>query len=445
MRRWLILALLLLAPAAHAFDLPGLSRDSSQFREQLERRFPAGGTPQQRLAAETRATTAERQNNWAAASQAWEERAGLGEMTAPQWLALARAELRRNPPEAGRALSAAWQNFLMVPAGPPEIPSLLLVAEALQRMERPAQQIAALEQVVQRAPNEARYTQALTEARRAAGLLIARVNTESEAEPARACLAFTVPPARRGDWQPQDWMRAETPVPGLSFQRDGDQLCIVGLPFGRTTRIVLRAGLPGEDGLRLMRDTPVNLAMPNRRPRLAFDSRAFLLARGQEARVPLALMNISGLQLRVVRLAERNFVPFTRDNRLGEPIGSWTATDLPDSWGRVVWEGALELPRGEPNQLQRVTVPLPPAVREAGPGLYMMVVKPNDGTADSGSLAAAQPLILTDLGLTAWRGEGGLAVQARRLGDSQPAGGTRIALMSRNNEVLAEVEAGADG
>lgn len=445
MRRWLILVLLLLAPAAQAFDLPGLSRDSNQYREQLERRFPAGGTAQQRQAAETRATAAERQNNWAAAAQAWEDRAALGEMTAPQWLALARAQLRRTPPEAGRALSAAWQNFLMVPAGPPEIPSLLVVAEALQRLDRPAQQIAALEQVVQRAPNEARYAQSLTEARRAAGLLVARVNTEPEAEPARACLAFTAPPARRDDWQPQDWMRAETPVPGLAFQRDGDQLCLVGLPYGRTTRIVLRAGLPGEDGLRLMRDTPINIAMPNRRPRLAFDSRTFLLARGQDARVPLALMNISGVQLRVVRLAERNLVPFTRDNRLGEQIGSWTATDLPDSWGRVVWEGSLELPRGEPNQLQRITVPVPPAVREAGPGLYMMVVQPNDGTPDAGSLAAAQPLILTDLGLTAWRGEGGLAVQARRLGDARPAGGTRIALMSRNNEILADVETGPDG
>jgi len=445
MRRWLTVLLLLLSPAAQAFDLPGLSRDSNQYREQLERRFPAGGSPQQRQAAETRASTAERQNNWAAASQAWEDRAALGEMTAAQWLSLARAQLRRTPPEAGRALSAAWQNFLMVPAGPPEIPSLLAVAEALQRMDRPAQQIAALEQVVQRAPNEARYVQALTEARRAAGLLVARVNTESEAEPARACLAFTLPPARRNDWQPQDWIRAETPVPGLSFQRDVDQLCIVGLPHGRTTRIVLRAGLPGEDGLRLMRDTAINIPMPNRRPRLAFDSSSFLLARGQDARVPLALMNISGVKLRVVRLAERNLVPFTRDNRLGDSITSWTAVDLPESWGRIVWEGSLELPRGEANQLQRIAVPVPPAVREAGPGLYMMVVQPNDGTADAGGLAAAQPLILTDLGLTAWRGEGGLAVQARSLGDSRPAGGTRIALMSRNNEVLADVETGGDG
>ncbi|UPY36122.1 alpha-2-macroglobulin [Sediminicoccus sp. KRV36] len=453
MRRWLVLFSLLLGPLlglplalpAHAFDLPGLGRDAGQYREQLERRFPAGGTPQQRQGAEQRAVAAERANNWPNAAQAWEERAGLGEMSPAQWLALARAQLRRTPPEPARALHAAWQNFLMVPAGPPEIPSLLLVAEALGRMDRPAQQIAALEAVIQRAPNEPRHAEALAQARRAAGVLVARVNTESEAEPARACLAFTVPPARRQDWQPQDWIRAEPAIPGLAITRDGDSLCAVGLPHGRTTRILLRAGLPGEEGLRLNRDTALNIAMPDRAPRMAFDSRAFLLARGQQARVPLALMNVASVQMRIIRVAERNLVPLTRDWRLGDQMDSWTAQDLHESWGRVVWEGRIETPRHPTNSLQRLSVPVPEEVRAAGPGLYIMVARPGDGTNDSQSLATAQPLIVTDLGLTAWRGAGGLAVQARQLGDSRPAAGTRVALMARNNEILAEVETGPDG
>ncbi|WP_424812553.1 alpha-2-macroglobulin family protein [Roseococcus sp. YIM B11640] len=445
MRRWVFLLLVLLAPAAHAFDLPGLSRDSGQYRNELERRFPAGGTPQQRTAAEARAATAERQNNWANAAQAWEERAAMGEASPAQWLSLARAQLRRTPPEAARALSAAWQNFMSVPGGPPEIPSLLVIAEALQRLNRPAQQIAALEAVVERAPGEQRYVEALTQARRAAGLLIARLNLEPEAEPARACFTFTVPPARRSDWQPQDWLRAEPPQPGLSFQREQDSLCVVGLPHGRTTRVILRAGLPGEDDLRLLNDTPVNIAMPDRRPRLAFDSRAFILARGQEARVPLAAMNLSTLNLRIVRVAERNLVPLTRDWRLGEAMNNWTASDLPDTWGRIVWQGTVDLPRGEANRIQRLSIPLPPQLREAGPGLYMLIARPNDGTRNADELTAAQPVVLTDLGLTVWRGEGGMAVQARRLGAARPAGGVRVALMSRNNEILAEETSGEDG
>lgn len=445
MLRWLVVLVLALATPAQAFDLPGLSRDSSQYREQLERRFPAGATPQQRQGAEQRAVAAERANNWPNAAQAWEERAAMGEATAGQWLALARAQLRRAPPEPARALHAAWQNFMMVPGGPPEIPSLLLIAEALARMERPVQQMAALEAVIQRAPSEPRHAEALAQARRAAGLLVARINTESEAEPPRACLNFTLPPARRQDWQPQDWIRAEPAIPGLAITRDGDALCAVGLPHGRTTRLLLRAGLPGEEGLRLNRDTALTIAMPDRAPRMAFDSRAFLLPRGQQARVPLALMNISGVQMRIIRVTERNLVPLTRDWRLGDQLDTWMAQDLQESWGRVVWEGRIEVPRHPTNSLQRLSIPVPEQLRAAGPGLYIMVAVPGDGTNQAQSLATAQPLIITDLGLTAWRGAGGLAVQARHLGDARPAAGTRVALMARNNEILAEVATGADG
>ncbi|MCR0984271.1 alpha-2-macroglobulin family protein [Roseomonas pecuniae] len=51
----------------------------------------------------------------------------------------------------------------------------------------------------------------------------------------------------------------------------------------------------------------------------------------------------------------------------------------------------------------------------------------------------------TDLGLTAWRGAEGLAVQARGLGDARPKAGVRVALMARNNDILAEATTGDDG
>jgi hypothetical protein len=415
--RCVALLLAFAAPAA-AFDLPGLSRDSQTYRDGLERRFPAGGTPVQRSAADARIAAAERQNNPAASAAplaaALEERVALGEATPAQWLALARAQLRRTPPEPARALHAAWQNFAAVPAGEPEIPALLLIAEALSRLERPAQQIAALEAVVQRAPGQRIHAEALAAARRAAGLLVARINTEAEAEPPRACLAFTVPPSRRADWQPQDWLRAEPALPDLAVTREGDQLCAIGLPLGRTTRLILRAGLPGEDGLRLNRDTALPIAMPDRAPRLAFDARAFLLPRNRPGRVPLALVNVSAVNLQVVRVTERNLVPLSRDFRLGEEVG-YLAEGATEQWGREIWSGAIEVPRVPVNAPQRLAVPLPPGMEQ--PGLYLLIARAADG---GRAQLAAQPVIVTDLGLVAWRGEGGLAVQARGLADARP-------------------------
>jgi hypothetical protein len=153
-------------------DLPGVANDSERYQSELQRRFPAGGTSQARVAAENRAVAAERANNWAAAAAAWEERVGMGEPQAAQYLALARAQLARTPPEAARALQAAWLNFMAVPGGVPEIPSLLLMAQALAVLDRLPQQLAVLEAVVARAPNDARYATMLADARRFAGVEI---------------------------------------------------------------------------------------------------------------------------------------------------------------------------------------------------------------------------------------------------------------------------------
>ena len=66
--------------------------------------------------------------------------------------------------------------------------------------------------------------------------------TEAEAEPARACLVFTSPPSRRPDFNPQDWIVLSPPVPGAAVTREGDQICVSGLPFGATTRITIGFG-----------------------------------------------------------------------------------------------------------------------------------------------------------------------------------------------------------
>ncbi|MFC7690619.1 hypothetical protein ACFQY5_14585 [Paeniroseomonas aquatica] len=157
----LLFGLLLAVPGAEAqgFELPGLSGDAEAWQRELTRRFPAGATAQQKAAAEQRAAQAERAANWPAAAQAWEERIAGGDAKPEHWLALARAELQKSPPDASRALQAAWFNFQAVAAGEAEIPSLLLMADALQRLDRPAQQIQALNAVLERAPNNPRYRQ----------------------------------------------------------------------------------------------------------------------------------------------------------------------------------------------------------------------------------------------------------------------------------------------
>ncbi len=428
--------------AAQGLDLPGVGSDAEAFAASLSKRFPAGGTPQARAQAEQRAAAARKDSKLDVAADALLMRAGQGEMTAALWRDLATVLLQRSKPDAKSALSAAWLSVTSAGAPAAELPGLLLVADALTALERPEFALAALEQAVRRAPKDPVAGARLASARAAFGVLVRRVGTDGEAEPPRACIDFVVPP-RTANLNPQDWVRAEPAVPGMAVTRDGKQFCIAGLPSGSTTKIVLRAGLPGEGGRALAKDIVLNVVMPSRRPRIAFDARLFVLPRGQAMAATLTTVNLSAVRLRLVRLTERNVASLLRESRLGETLAGWSLSDLMENAASVVWEGKAEVPVWTVNVPAKTALPFPPALTTAGPGLYALIAEPGDGsTADA---SAVQVIQRTDLAPTVWRGSDGLTVQMRSYADAATMAGVRLALLAHNNDILAETLTDAAG
>ena len=265
----LCLAVLIgVAPIARAADLDisGLSTDSGKYADSLTAKFPAGGNPVQRRAAEQKAADAERKRDWAGAVAAWEVRIGLGDAGAGAWMSLAQDAMRETPPDPRHAMMAAYQAFELASDPKAEIAPLLMIADALKMLDRPAQAITALEAAQDRAPDDAQIKQALLTARRAAGILVRNLRNESEADPPRACISFTTAPLRSDDFHPQDWVKLDPAVSGAAVTREGDEICVSGLPSGQQTGIILRAGMPGEDGLTLVKETRLTADIGNRRP-----------------------------------------------------------------------------------------------------------------------------------------------------------------------------------
>ncbi len=454
MRRILLLACLLapmLAGPARAqdFRLPGLDADARTYAGTLSKPYPAGGTQAARAAAEQRAASALARRDYPAAAAALEQRAGMGSVTAQQWLDLASAELRRTPPDPRRAMLAAWEAFGAAPDAQAEIPPLLLLAEALRAQNRDAQAVQALEQVVARAPDDAGYKRLLADAQRAAGMAVRGVAIEGEADPPRACIGFTVPPSRRADFMPQDWVKLAPPVPGAAVTHEGDQICISGLPSGATTRATLRAGLPAQPrdqgaALSLAHDVTLALAVPNRVPRVVFDTRLFVLPHGQAPSVTLTTTNLSSVKLTLQRLSERNVAPFVRDNTLGAPVDQYAARSIGSDSGRTVWQGKADIPDWQPNKPARIALPLPPPLLTAGPGLYALLATPATARATA-TASAVQMIVRTDLAPTVWRGADGLTVQVRGYTDAQVRPGVVLRLLAHNNDMLGEATTDADG
>ena len=443
--RMVLLLVLLLAGAARAdgFSPPGLDGDAQSYINTLQARFPAGGTPAARRQAEQLAAQAMQKSDWPAAVAALEQRVALGDPSAGSLLLLAGAQLRIATPALQPALLAAWRGFIAADSTQTEVQALLVIADIYRRQDRADLSAQALEAASDRAPDNATLQKALADARRAAGMVVRRVSIEPEADPARACLVFSVPPTQRTDFNPADWVRLTPPVPGAAITREGDQLCLSGLPSGTTTKVSLRAGMPGEQGLALQKATDQAIAMPNRQPRLSFDTRLFVLPRGQAPALTLTSINISGVKLKLIRLTERNVANLLRDTTLGNQVQSWTANWMAQDFGRVVWEGRAEIPRWTPNHAARTALPLPEALANAGPGLYALAVSQGDGGGHDAS--AVQIILRTDLAPTIWRGSDGLTAQIRSYADAQPKPGVRLVLIARNNDILAEANTDTQG
>ncbi|HUZ64427.1 MAG TPA: alpha-2-macroglobulin [Acetobacteraceae bacterium] len=449
--RWLraaVVACLCLSAAVAAaatFDLPGLSGDSYAYQAALRRRFPAGATTQDRLAAEQAAHAAAAKGDWAGAAAAWERRIGAGQAAPDQWLALAKAQMRRSPPDATHALDAAWQAYIRVPGGKRQIPALRVMVSALRAQHHALPEIDVLQAIVDRAPTDTAARAALAARRQALGLLVKSVHTEPEAYPARACIGFTARPG--GDnFHARDWVTLAPSLADAAVTQEGSQICISGLPLGATTRVSLRAGLPAIDGTTLKAAEVLPVAMPNRAPRLVFDNARFLLPREAKPQLTLSSVNISAVKLSLARISERNIVDFLNSNGPGTRIDFYTARQIRRSSGRVVWRGHARIPHFTANRLENTTLPLPAALADAKPGLFALIAEPGDGTPGEPDGAVALQLILrTDLAPTVWRGSDGLTVQVRGYATARAKPGVKAALLAANNDVLATATTDAAG
>ena len=201
--------------------------------------------------------------------------------------------------------------------------------------------------------------------------------------------------------------------------------------------------MPGEDGLSLQKETSLAVAMGDRRPRVVFDTRLFLLPRGQAPTLTLTTVNLSSVKLTLARLSERNVLPFVRNNRLGEPVESYSADEIAERSGRVVWEGKADIPRFQANR----SVPHRPAA--AGDAARQRT-RPlcadgdrGDGTPDAPS--AVQMIFAYRSSADGLARRGRVDGAGAGFSDVKPRPGVRIDLLAENNDILGQATTDADG
>ena len=261
-----------------------------------------------------------------------------------------------------------------------------------------------------------------------------------------ACFVFSSPLNPELDYSPYVEFRS-------AFQSalsvSGSDLCVGGLEFGTTQTAILKTGLPSADGRSLDREEEVPIDFADRPPYVGFKGAGVILPRSDADGLPIETVNVDQVELTVSYVPDR--VLYDKSISQGETAqqgrytylyGDERAADVSEE----IWSGTMDV--ASVQNAPVVTVfPLADVIGELRPGAYFVEVEDaKDLSGSEGPPASAKRwIVLTDLALTAYRGEHGLDLTLRSLLDGQEVVGARVQLVAYNNDVLAEAETDAAG
>jgi len=238
-----------------------------------------------------------------------------------------------------------------------------------------------------------------------------------------------------------------TARPALSVE--GRELCVGGLEFGETKTAVLKSGLPADDGRALEFEEEVSIDFEDRPPYVGFKGAGVILPRLEADGLPIETVNVDDVKVTVSRVNDRAL--FLKRVGQGETTAQGRYSynygeNDPDDMSTEIWSGTMAVERVQNSPV--VTVfPLADVIGKFEPGSYYVRVE--DGRELSGRdgppAASQRWIMMTDLALSAYRGEHGLDVTLRSLQTGRAMPTLKVQLIARNNEVLAESQTDGDG
>ncbi|WP_288584792.1 MG2 domain-containing protein, partial [uncultured Methylobacterium sp.] len=322
--------------------------------------------------------------------------------------------------------------------------ALLGAAQAKQESWRPALEAYAASLALARDAETAKTYEALRDAH---GFRVLDYKVDSDAAAPRACFTFSEALDPKTEIAP---FVAVSGTGDAAVTAQGQQVCVDGLRHGERYGVVLRQGLPSSVGESLRKAADYDLYVRDRSPQARFTGRNYVLPRTGQAGVPLISVNAPKLDVEVVRIGDRGLLPALRtDEFLSQLSGSGLRTIVRER-GQPVWKGTLDTAPAEVNREAVTAFPVLQAVGRIEPGRYVMSARPS-GTAaladEEGGYEteATQWFVVSDLGLTAFKGPDGIHVMARSLASAGVLKGAEIRLVARNNEVLATRATDAQG
>ncbi|QQS12488.1 MAG: alpha-2-macroglobulin family protein [Rhodospirillales bacterium] len=297
-----------------------------------------------------------------------------------------------------------------------------------------------------------------------------RQTVGGEAAP-EACLHFSRLLDESGRVKYGDYLEI-TPPTKAAIAVKQERICLGGLDHGEDYKVLVRAGLPSQDGGKLDASETVVVALGERAPVVAFQGKGHILPRQTSVGVPLTTVNVSKVNVHVYRIGERMVSQVGRsasiyysddDEAFGDQrreLQAYAMDAFRKKTGALVWSGTMEV-RNVQNRAVTTAIPVREVVKDWKPGAYVVVAwNAADGAMDVlldrenenydyeayyERKFATQWVIDSDIGLTTFTGGEGMTVFARSLQTAEALPGVEVSLIARNNEDIAKATTDAQG
>jgi uncharacterized protein YfaS (alpha-2-macroglobulin family) len=294
------------------------------------------------------------------------------------------------------------------------------------------------------------------------GMGLTNIRLDLSGPAPRACLEFSRPLATGAGTNFQDYIRLDPAAP-FDIERAGSLLCLGGLPFEPDRQLTILEGLPAQDGSRTPRTETFTLSFGDRPAYVGFAGNGVILPRAEADGLAIETVNVSKLEIEVLRVPDRILSQRTLDAGEAFEEGGWGWFGEGSDVGVPVYKGEIDISLGtcpqspqdractRRNQAITNVFALGAELNELRPGAYIVRAKDASPGAGANGRNTDRPafayrwIVYTDTALQTFEGAHGIDVIARSLRTARPLANVTVTLIAENNEELARARTDGEG
>ena len=260
-----------------------------------------------------------------------------------------------------------------------------------------------------------------------------------------ACLVWTKPLLRKKGYSFENFISLTPDLKNLGVIAKGNRLCLNGLNFGAAYTLTVKKGLPGEDDYKLEADANIDLLIQHRKPTLQFRERGYILPTHAPHSIPLNAVNVSKAKIKVWRIPVNNLPQQINRDEFMKQLYEWQAVDMTSHIGELVAEGEVDC-QSEMDQTTTRGISLEQIIgQKLKSGVYVIRASLGSGSSYEDRDNTTQWLVVSDIGLSTYKGPDGLHVIVRSLKTAEILKDVELTLIARNGRELGQARTDKQG